>query len=572
VNEDDKDVPDDFITLFADLFKDDETLSQVFEPIYTELSRRIRSMTMLDKYLPLLNALVRITKNVPLARTLVNHPDWYSRIKNGSSMEQSSVLGPFFRMTTYYDHHQVADHYFANNIETLTTKDVSFIKSTLRSEIRVYHDTLQKLVMNLVRPKETRDFMMKWIGIVLEGNKFRARMQDDPFQSSSEGFMTNFGAVMLKLCIPFLDTKSKDPKMGSIQNDFVYLNDLIPSYKEDTRLAMTEKETQEFYANKQPETYTFITQCFFLTYRALRLGFLKTVERYQKVAQQLAEGQKAFDRMRQLGAPPQEQAQLKDQINRLYVVKWAAETNLMDTSLHKDILSFYRFASAWLIKIAVSDKGRPLQVPAPKIFQVMPEFFIENINDAMLFFTRFKPDVLADVPLDEIFDMMALLMDTSGFIKNPYVISHFPEVYSAWTPEIQATVQFPQSVTNYVVTHKLSQQQLTSGLMRLYVDMEHTGVSSGFYDKFNVRYFISIVLKYLWSYDVYRQSFVNLSNTLGDKNSDFLKFFNMLLNDATYLLDQSLDLLTKIKEIETEQNVSHLILRYFNIIECTTME
>jgi ubiquitin conjugation factor E4 B len=553
-NEGDKEVPDDFLTLFAERYKDDEeTLNEIFIPIYSELSRRIRSMTMLDKYITLINALYRLTKNVPLARVLVNHPDWLSRIKNGSSMEQSSILGPFFRITVYYDQPKVADQYFATNIEQLTTKDVSFIKNTLRSEIRIYHDCLQKIVMNLVRPKETREQMIKWIGTVLEGNKFRARMQDDPFQSSSEGFMTNFDVVMLKLCQPFLDPKSKEPKMGAIQNDFVMLNDLV-NFKDDTHVAMTEKEALEYYADKKSETYSFITQCFFLTYRALRLGFLKTVERYQKVAQQLVEGQKAYDRMRQLGAPLQEQAQLKDQINKLYVVKWAAETHLMDTTLHKDILSFYRFASVWLIKIAEGDKGQPLQGPVPKIFAVMPEFFIENIVDAMLFFTRFKPDVLAEVPMDEIFDMMVLLMDTEGFIKNPYVISHFPEVFAAWTPEIQNAVPFPVTITSFITNHKLSQKRLTAGLMRLYVDMEHTGVSTGFYDKFNVRYYISIVLKYLWSYDTYRQSFVSLSKTLGDKNSDFLKFFNMLLNDATYLLDQSLDLLSKIKEIETEQN------------------
>jgi ubiquitin conjugation factor E4 B len=548
-------VPDDFITLFAERFKDEEeTLNEIFIPVFTELSRHVRSLTLVDSYLPCVQALFRVTKQASIARVLVNHPDWISRIQNGSSMEQSSVLGPFFRLTCYYDHQKVADHYFAKNIETLTNSDVTYIKSTLRTEVRAYQDLLHKIVMNLVRPKETRDQMMKWFGVVIEGNKYRARMQDDPFQSSTEGFMTNLCAVTLKLCIPFCDPKSKDPKMGAIQNDFVMLNDLVPSYKEDTHLTFTEKEASEHYAGKKAEVFSFVTQCFFLTYRALRLGFLKTVERYQRIAQQLAEGQKAYDRMKQLNAPPQEQEQLKDQINRLFVVKWAAETHLMDTGLHKDILSFYRFASAWLVKISGADTTRPLKGPPPASFAAMPEFFIENIVDIMVFFTRFKPDVLAEVPLEEIFDMMASLMDSSGMVKNPYVISHFPEVYAAFTPEMQNNVAFPQTVSNYVVTHKLSQQQLTSGLMRLYVDMEHTGVSSGFYDKFNVRYFISMVLKYLWNYDVYKQSFVSLSKTLGDKNSDFLKFFNMLLNDATYLLDQSLDLLTKIKEIETEQS------------------
>ncbi|KAL0476344.1 ubiquitin, partial [Acrasis kona] len=129
--------------------------------------------------------------------------------------------------------------------------------------------------MNLVRPKETRDLMMKWLGAAIEGNKFRARMQDDPFQSSTEGFMSNFEVIMLKLCQPFLDPKSKQPKMDAIQNDFVMLNDLVPSYKDDTHLSMTEKEAQEAYSDRKSENFTFVTQCFFLTYRSLRLGFFE---------------------------------------------------------------------------------------------------------------------------------------------------------------------------------------------------------------------------------------------------------------------------------------------------------
>lgn len=132
INEDDKDVPDDFLSLFSERFKDEETLHDIFIPIFTEMSRRIRSLTMLDKYMPLVNGMNRITKYIPIARLLVNHPDWFSRIRNGSSMEQSSILGPFFRISCYYDHPKVGDHYFGTNIETLTQKNVSSIKSTLR--------------------------------------------------------------------------------------------------------------------------------------------------------------------------------------------------------------------------------------------------------------------------------------------------------------------------------------------------------------------------------------------------------------------------------------------------------
>ncbi|KAL0476343.1 PUB1, partial [Acrasis kona] len=105
-------VPDDFLSTFAERFKDEDTLEEVFAPIYTQLSHLVRNMTMLDKYMPVVNALLRITKPIPLATALVNHKDFFSRIPNGSSMEQTSILGPFFRLSCYYEQPRVGDHYF----------------------------------------------------------------------------------------------------------------------------------------------------------------------------------------------------------------------------------------------------------------------------------------------------------------------------------------------------------------------------------------------------------------------------------------------------------------------------
>jgi ubiquitin conjugation factor E4 B len=52
-----------------------------------------------------------------------------------------------------------------------------------------------------------------------------------------------------------------------------------------------------------------------------------------------------------------------------------------------------------------------------------------------------------------------------------------------------------------------AQEHLAAGLMRFYVDIEHTGASTQFYDKFNYRYYISEIMKYLWSLPAFRFSF-----------------------------------------------------------------
>lgn len=83
------------------------------------------------------------------------------------------------------------------------------------------------------------------------------------------------------------------------------------------------------------------------------------------------------------------------------------------------------------------------------------------------------------------------------------------------------------------------------------VDVEKTGMSSQFYDKFGIRYNISQILKLLWNRfpHIYREAFKQESI----KNWDmFVKFVNLLMNDTTYLLDESLHKLADIHSLQNE--------------------
>ncbi len=79
------------------------------------------------------------------------------------------------------------------------------------------------------------------------------------------------------------------------------------------------------------------------------------------------------------------------------------------------------------------------------------------------------------------------------------------------------------------------------------VDCERMGGSNEFYDKFSVRYHLSVILKQLWEHHTHRQYIIAESaNTRED--AGFIRFVNMLINDAVFLLDESLDTLKAIHE------------------------
>lgn len=87
---------------------------------------------------------------------------------------------------------------------------------------------------------------------------------------------------------------------------------------------------------------------------------------------------------------------------------------------------------------------------------------------------------------------------------------------------------------------------LVPSLMRFYVNVESTGASSQFYDKFNIRYHISEVFKEIWQIPAHRQQMKAESENF----DEFVRFVNLLLNDTTYLLDESLSKLAQIHNIQ----------------------
>lgn len=80
------------------------------------------------------------------------------------------------------------------------------------------------------------------------------------------------------------------------------------------------------------------------------------------------------------------------------------------------------------------------------------------------------------------------------------------------------------------------------------VEVEHTGANSQFYDKFNIRYNISQILKKVCIDLQFKEKLIQESSIV----DFFVKFVNLLMNDTTYLLDESLTKLSEIKTLQSE--------------------
>lgn len=74
----------------------------------------------------------------------------------------------------------------------------------------------------------------------------------------------------------------------------------------------------------------------------------------------------------------------------------------------------------------------------------------------------------------------------SAFIRNPYLVSKFVEVIFAYTWDYGRGSTLDDTMKNVFGTHPVAKKYLVASLIAFYVDVEKTGLSSQFYEKFSM--------------------------------------------------------------------------------------
>ncbi|CAF0784818.1 unnamed protein product [Brachionus calyciflorus] len=228
--------------------------------------------------------------------------------------------------------------------------------------------------------------------------------------------------------------------------------------------------------------------------------------------------------------------------------KLSADVSLFDQSLIQSCLKFYSLAVNVLMRYLnienIKDFKSLLIKNVEMKWNALPEYFVEDIGEILLFYIQFFPNALQDPSSEDLSLFVSLILcNGTNFIKNPYLVAKFVEVFFTSCPMVQPKANY---FNNLIVYQRFDGRDLVNSLMKFYSDVERTGASSEFYDKFQIRYHISVIFKFLWEIPQYQLAFINESN----QGKQFVRFINMIINDATYLLDESLESLKRIHEIQ----------------------
>ncbi|KAJ3035323.1 hypothetical protein HK097_004237, partial [Rhizophlyctis rosea] len=309
-------LPQAFLEEFVARFERDG-LDEIVGPIMNSLAANMRAQSITKEYQIPIRALMKLVSFKPIASTLPTLKNWNPPNIPAKTIEVLSILGPFFGRPTIFPDADpaIADTYFASSnplawgegtghegIGARNPGDVKSAWGSLRGIMETIQNNLKTIVEAIIRAgPESREGVIQYIAGVIKANKARGRMQVDPNEVSTDGFIFNVLRVCLKLCDPIMDTNMT--RLQLVDPDwFVYANRLDVS--EDTKIN-SDKESYESYVNdwksqnpshKEPN---FVSDVFYLTLALHHYGFLSTIRNYTTLTKEADELRKAVKRMQQ---------------------------------------------------------------------------------------------------------------------------------------------------------------------------------------------------------------------------------------------------------------------------------
>ncbi|KAF7667307.1 hypothetical protein LDENG_00066140 [Lucifuga dentata] len=544
--------------------QEDEMFRQIFIPILHGLALAVKECSFdSDNFKFPLMALaelceIKFGKTHPMCNLATSLPLWCPKPLSpgcGREIQRLSYLGAFFSLSVFAeDDIKVGDKYFSG--PAITMENTRVVSQSLQHYLESARGDLFKVLHNILLNGETRELALNYMAALVNYNVKKAQMQTDDKLVSTDGFMLNFLWVLQQLSMKI--------KLETVDPYYIFHPRcrLVVSL-EETRVKATMEELKSWLAelHEDPTKFSepkFPTECFFLTLHTHHLSILPGCRRYIRRLRAIRELNRTVEELKNsesqwkdspLASRHREMLKrCKTQLKKLVRAKACADVGLLDENLLRRCLQFYSTVIQLILRMvdpAYPDITMPLNPEVPKSFAALPEFYIEDVAEFLLFVVQYSPQVLYEPCVQDIVTFLVVFICSQNYIRNPYLIAKLVEVLFVTNPAVQPRTQrFYEMMEN----HPLSVKQLVPALMKFYTDVEHTGATSEFYDKFTIRYHISTIFKSLWQNIGHHGTFLEEFNS----GKQFVRYINMLINDTTFLLDESLESLKRIHEVQEE--------------------
>eukprot|EP00076_Gallus_gallus_P011194 XP_004947509.1 ubiquitin conjugation factor E4 B isoform X1 [Gallus gallus] len=545
-------------------YQDEEVFKQIFIPILQGLAVASKECSLdSDNFKYPLMALcelceIKFGKTHPMCSLVVSLPLWLPKSLStgaGRELQRLSYLGAFFSLSVFAeDDNKVVEKYFSG--PAITLENTRVVSQSLQHYLELARQELFKILHSILLNGETREAALSYMAAVVNANMKKAQMQTDDRLVSTDGFMLNFLWVLQQLSMKI--------KLETVDPMYIFHPRCrIDLPTDETRVKATMEDVTAWIAElyRDPSPFSdpkFPTECFFLTLHAHHLSILPSCRRYIRRLRAIRELNRTVEDLKNnesqwkdspLATRHREMLKrCKTQLKKLVRCKACADAGLLDENFLRRCLNFYGMVIQLMLRIldpAYPNIKLPLTLEVPKVFAALPEFYVEDVAEFLFFIVQYAPQVLYEPCTQDIVMFLVVMLCNQNYIRNPYLVAKLVEVMFMTNPAVQPRTQkFFEMIEN----HPLSTKLLVPSLMKFYTDVEHTGATSEFYDKFTIRYHISTIFKSLWQNIAHHGTFMEEFNS----GKQFVRYINMLINDTTFLLDESLESLKRIHEVQEE--------------------
>ena len=216
----------------------------------------------------------------------------------------------------------------------------------------------------------------------------------------------------------------------------------------------------------------------------------------------------------------------------------------------------------------------------PQELTLAPEFILENIHHFLklenfpALYGKYTDRVFTADFQNNVLQLYIFLMQ-AHFIKNPHTKAKFAEGISLLLPvqsrenvsrsaallqpSSEVSLLQPQILeeTNYLFASISCKKDVIISLLHVYVSFEVAGEALQYEQKFHYRYPINYVLMYFLTINEYREIISTIAkeaheNMTNQKPPIFLRLVDGILNDGTWLLEESLLKMKGIRQAEEE--------------------
>ena len=270
--------------------------------------------------------------------------------------------------------------------------------------------------------------------------------------------MLNLAGVLLKLSIPYLGPMNN--KMCTIDVRFCgpQSRSLFPQTTEDKildKIDGTEISRDDLISLGTPDSFNFISTCFYLTHRALQLAYVSPFDKYRRLMKSLMETQRLVQDM---GSHPFNiDGQIRERFETQFVEQLEVKTHLLHPDMIGHVLLFYSSSANWLSHIStdcdsvtVSDMKSSL-IPSctpSRTLAMVPNYFVSAFCQFLInirYFAESSLENFVSKNLDHVITFLVLFCSPT-WVPNPHTRAELVEALTVFIPNERS--QSSVSTTN----------------------------------------------------------------------------------------------------------------------------